>query len=260
MIGGTLPAGGGPTITVSPRTWLPACSVSSAVPAVPVVIVSVAVCEPARTTTAPSTVATAGSLLVTVTGVSTVAGVGSSGTVSVCWPLVGVMSCPSDWGLSTVTSTGSATIGGTVPAGGGPTITVSPRTSVPARSVSNAVPAVPVVTVSVAASEPARTTTAPSTVATAGSLLVTVTGVSIVAGVGNSGTVSVCWPLAGASSRPRERGSWATSPTAGASTLTVCCETGSLTETIAPARPRLEVAMTVVFPTAAPVIATRCSV
>src|SRR5207247_917091 len=200
MIGGTLPAGGGPTITVSPRTWLPACSVSSAVPAVPVVIVSVAVCEPARTTTAPSTVATAGSLLVTVTGVSAVAGVGSSGTVNVCWPLVGVMSCPSDCGLSTVPSPRAAALGGTLPAGGGPTITVSPRTSVPARSVSNAVPAVPVVTVSVAVSEPAGTTTLPSTVATAGSLLVTVTGVSTVAGVGSSGTVTVCWPLVRASS------------------------------------------------------------
>src|SRR5439155_61106 len=203
MIGGTLPAGGGPTITVSPRTWLPACSVSSAVPAVPVVIVSVAVCEPARTTTAPSTVATAGSLLVTVTGVSAVAGVGSSGTVNVCWPLVGVISCPSDWGLTTVTSTGAAMIGGTLPAGGGPTITVSPRTSVPARSVSNAFPSVPVPTVRVASPARPSSALAPSTVATAGSLLVTVTGVSIVAGVGNSGTVSVCWPLAGASSRPR---------------------------------------------------------
>src|SRR2546422_94674 len=129
MIGGTLPAGGVPTITVSPRTSAPARSVSSAVPAVPVVIVSVAVSEPAGTTTVPSTVATAGSLLVTVTGVSTVAGVGSSGTVTVCWPLVGEMSCPSDCGLSTVTSTGGAMIGGTLPAGGVPTITVSPRTS-----------------------------------------------------------------------------------------------------------------------------------
>src|SRR5437773_2513038 len=206
MIGGTLPAGGGPTITVSPRTSVPACSVSNAVPAVPVVIVSGAEGRRAGTATAPSTVAAAGSLLVTGTGVSTVAGVGSSGTVSVCWPLVGVMSCPSDWCLSTVTATGSATIGGTVPAGGGPTITVSPRTSVPARSVSNAVPAVPVVTVSVAASEPAGTTTLPSTVATAGSLLVTVTGVSTVAGVGSSGTVTVCWPPVRASSRPMDRG------------------------------------------------------
>src|SRR5205807_1003322 len=167
-IGGTLPAGGVPTMTVSSRTSVPAWRVKNALPAVPVVIVSVAVCEPARTTTAPSTVATAGSLLVTVTGVSTVAGVGSSGTVSVCRSLVGVITSPSDCGLSTVTSTGGAMIGGTLPAGGGPTITVSPRSSVPARSVSNAVPAVPVVTVSVAVSEPARTTTVPSTVATAG--------------------------------------------------------------------------------------------
>ena len=97
-------------------------------------------------------------------------------------------------------------IGGTLPAGGGPTITVSPRTSVPARSVSNAVPAVPVVTVSVAVSEPARTTTVPSTVATAGLVLVTVTGVSAAAGVGSIGTVTVCWPLARASSRPMDRG------------------------------------------------------
>src|SRR5436190_106994 len=206
MIGGTLPAGGGPTITVSPRTWLPACSVSSAVPAVPVVIVSVAVCEPARTTTAPSTVATAGSLLVTVTGVSAVAGVGSSGTSSEERRVGNEMSCPSASGLSTDTSTGAATIGGTLPAGGGPTITVSPRTSVPASRVSIAVPAVPVVIVSVAVFEPAGTTTVPSTVATAGSLLVTVTGVSTVAGVGSSGTVSVCWPLVGVMSCPSDWG------------------------------------------------------
>src|SRR5439155_1168720 len=131
-IGGTLPAGGVPTITVSCRTSIPAVIVKNAMPRVPVVIVNVAVCEPADTTTAPTTVATAGSVLVTVTGVSTVAGVGSSGTVRVCRPLVGVMSCPSDCGLSTVTSTGGAMIGGTLPAGGVPTITVSPRTSVPA--------------------------------------------------------------------------------------------------------------------------------
>src|SRR5206468_3362609 len=136
MIGGTLPAGGGPTITVSPRTWLPACSVSSAVPAVPVVIVSVAVCEPARTTTAPSTVATAGSVLVTVTGLSSVAGVGSSGTVNIRSLHVALPSCPADGAGSTATPAGGAMIGGTLPAGGGPTITVSPRTSVPARSVS----------------------------------------------------------------------------------------------------------------------------
>src|SRR5439155_1663524 len=244
-IGGTPPAGALPTVSVSPRTSVPAWRVSNAVPAVPVVIVNVAVCEPADTTTAPTTVATAGSVLVTVTGVSTVAGVGSSGTVRVCRPLVGVMSCPSDCGLSTVTSTGGAMIGGTLPAGGVPTITVSPRTSVPARRVSSAVPVVPVVIVSVAVCEPARTPNAPTTVATAGSLLVTVTGVSTAAGVGSSGTVSVWRPLVGAKSRPRERGGWATSPTAEASTLTVCCETGSLTETIAPAMPRLEVAMTV---------------
>src|SRR5438093_13236820 len=121
MIGGTLPAGGGPTITVSPRTWLPACSVSSAVPAVPVVIVSVAVCEPARTTTAPSTVATAGSVLVTVTGVSTVAGVGSSGTVSVCWPLAGAISRPSERGRWAASPTAGATSSGERRAGGGPT-------------------------------------------------------------------------------------------------------------------------------------------
>src|SRR3989442_6331129 len=120
-ISGKLPAGGVPSITVSPRTSVPAWRVSNAVPAVPVVIVSVAVCEPAGTTTAPTTVATAGSLLVTVTGVSTVAGVGSSGTVSVCWPLVGVMSCPNDRGRSTTTPAGGATIGGTVPGAGVPT-------------------------------------------------------------------------------------------------------------------------------------------
>src|SRR5439155_1466362 len=163
-------------------------------PAVPVVIVSVAVCEPARTTTAPSTVATAGSLLVTVTGVSAFAGVGSSGTVNVCWPLVGVMSSPSDCRRSTVTSTAAARIAATLPAAGCPTTTATQLYSLPVHDALPIFPAVPVVIVSVAVREPARTTTAPSTVATAGSVLVTVTGVSIVAGAGNSGTVSVCWP------------------------------------------------------------------
>src|SRR5213083_1709659 len=205
-IGGTLPAGGSPTITVSSRTSVPAVIVRNAMPRVPVVIVNVATCPPAGITTAPTTLATAGSLLRTVTGVSIVAGVGNSGTVSVCWPLPGTISCPAEGAGSTTTPAGGAMIGGTLPAGGVPTITVSPRTSAPARSVSSAVPAVPVVTVSVAVSEPAGTTTVPSTVATAGSLLVTVTGVSTVAGVGSSGTVTVCWPLVRASSRPMDRG------------------------------------------------------
>ena len=61
-------------------------------PRVPVVIVKVATCPPAGITTEPTTLATAGSLLRTVTGVSAVAGVDSSGTVNVCWPLPGTIS------------------------------------------------------------------------------------------------------------------------------------------------------------------------
>src|SRR5439155_251095 len=205
-IGGTLPAGGVPTITVSSRTCPPAVIVRNAMPCVPVATVSVATWLPTGITTEPTTLAIAGSLLLTVTGVSVVAGVGSNGTITVCRPLLGVISCPGDCGRSTVTATGGAMIGGTLPAGGVPTITVSPRTSVPAWRVSSAVPVVPVVIVSVAVCEPADTTTAPTTVATAGSVLVTVTGVSTAAGVGSSGTVSVRWPLVGVMSCPSDCG------------------------------------------------------
>src|SRR5205809_406442 len=128
-IGGTLPAGGVPTITVSSRTCPPAVIVRNAMPCVPVATVSVATWLPAGITTAPTTLAIAGSLLLTVTGVSTVAGVGSNGTVSVRSSVPRPISCPADGAVITSIATGGATISGTLPAGGVPTITVSPRTS-----------------------------------------------------------------------------------------------------------------------------------
>src|SRR5882762_5735625 len=79
--GGVMLGGGVPTMTVSERTLAPARSVITAVPGVPVAIVSVA--EPAGTTTGPTTWATPSFVLVTVIGVSWVTGVENSGTVNV---------------------------------------------------------------------------------------------------------------------------------------------------------------------------------
>jgi len=73
------------------------------------------------------------------------------------------MISPSEAGGRITTPTSGATTGGVVPAGGVPTMTVSERTLAPARSVITAVPGVPVAIVSVAVSEPAGTTTAPTT-------------------------------------------------------------------------------------------------
>ena len=149
----------------------------NAMPCVPVTIVTVATCEPAATITLPAIVATAGSLLVTVTGVFCAAGVGRTGTVRVCCPPSGTISIPAEGADGTTIPAGGATIGGTLPAGGVPTITVSSRTVAPTRNVRNATPFAPVATISGATCDPDGTTTGPTTLATAGSLLVTLTGV-----------------------------------------------------------------------------------
>src|SRR2546425_793426 len=164
----------------------------NAIPCAPVTIVTVATCEPAATITLPAIVATAGSLLVTVTGVLWLAGASSSGIVSEDWPVPGAMSCPAEAGVSTTRPTGAARIGGVLPGGGVPTTTVSPRTSVPARSVISALPGAPVAIVIVAVREPAGMTTDPTTLATAGSVLVVCTAVSWFAGVVSNGTVRLC--------------------------------------------------------------------
>src|SRR5206468_2430303 len=135
----------------------------NAMPCVPVTIVTVATCEPAATITLPAIVATAGSLLVTVTGVFCATGAGNTGTVSVCCSLPGTISIPAEGADGTMIPTGGATIAGTLPAGGVPTITVSSRTVEPARNVRNATPCDPVATMSAATCDPAGTTTGPTT-------------------------------------------------------------------------------------------------
>src|SRR5437879_3624144 len=232
--GGTLWSGGVPTITVSSRTSLPAFSLMNAMPCVPVTIVTVATCEPAATITLPAIVATAGSLLVTVTGVFCAAGVGSTGTVRVCCPPSGTISIPAEGADCTTIPAGGATIGGTRPAGGAPTITVSSRTVAPTRNVRNATPFTPVATISGATCDPAGTTTGPTTLATAGSLLVTVTGVLWLAGASSSGIVSEDWPVPGAMSCPAEAGVSTTRPTGAARIGGVLPGVGVPTTTVRP--------------------------
>src|SRR5256885_5116665 len=138
--GGVMLGGGVPTMTVSERTLAPARSVITAVPGVPAAIVSVAVSEPAGMTTVPTTRATPSFVLVTVTGVSWVAGVENSGTVNVCWRPASLMTCPAEGGRRIARPTGELARGGRLFGGGGPPVTGSPRASAPARSGSRATP------------------------------------------------------------------------------------------------------------------------
>ena len=170
------------------------------------------------------------------------------------------MTCPADGGRRTTTPTGDATSGGTLFGGGVPTMTVSPRTSVPARSVSRATPGVPVVTGSCATVEPAAIATPPATLATAALLVSTVTGVFATAGFASNLSVTVCCPLPAAASTPAEGGFCTLACVGGDCTLNVCCDASVLTETIALAGPRDDDASTVVLAAATPVTGTICSV
>src|SRR5882762_10405907 len=170
------------------------------------------------------------------------------------------MTCPADGGRTMTTPAGGATSGGTLFGGGVPTMTVSPRTSVPARRTSSATPGVPVVTVTCATCEPAAIATPPATLATAGLLLSTVTGVLTAAGLASSLSVTICCPLPAAESNPVEGGLCTLACVDADCTLNVCCDASGLTETIAPAVPRDDDASSVVLPTATPVTGMTCSV
>src|SRR5882724_7703587 len=158
------------------------------------------------------------------------------------------------------TPAGGATRGGTLFGDGVPTITVRPRTSVPARSVSKATPGVPVVTVTFATVDPAAIVTPAAIMATAGLLVSTVTGVMAAAGFASSLSVTVRCPLPAARSSPAEGGFCTLTSVGAACTLNVCCDASGLTETIEPAVPSDDDASTVVLPTATPVIGTTCAV
>ncbi len=84
----------------------------------------------------------------------------------------GTITSPADANGTITAPTGGANTGGVFSALGGPEITRSSRPSLPATSVTIALPAAPVVIAKVASVEPAGITTGPAIDATLGSLLV----------------------------------------------------------------------------------------
>src|SRR5688572_18309218 len=220
----------------------------------------VADCEPAATVTAPTTCATAGLVLVTVTGVVVAAGAGSSRTITLPWFASGWTRRPSDGADSTFTPTARAVTGAMTPASnGGPTTTVTSEVTPPAWSVNVAVPASPVVTGITASRLPGGMTTDAVTVATAGFDEVMVTGVSRPAGAGSSGNATDCAPFGATIIRPIVRTGVRVASAGSARTVTDF-ETGALTDATAHATPRVEVAVIVVAPTCAPLTMTVTSV
>src|SRR3954468_4280742 len=123
---------------------------------------------PAATTTGPSTTATFGSLLLTVTVVGATAGADSTVAFTVGCPPAALNTFPSCRCASTTTPTGLAITGGMVPGAGVPTPIVSSRVSFPARNVSVADPSTPATMVTLAKVAPAAITTGSTTVATLG--------------------------------------------------------------------------------------------
>src|SRR5262245_26210042 len=194
-------------------------------------------------------------LLETTTGVATVAGSLTSTSVTVACAACGVTMRPTDGAGTTKTPTGAATIAPSVPGGGAPTTTVICRTSLPARNVSVAVPATPVMIVTALPRSPIATLTGASTRATAGLLLVIVTFVTTVAGAFNNCTVIVRWPPGATMTRPTSGGASTCAPAIGLAIETVF-ETSGLTDATTAASPRAEVAVIVVFPNVVPPIGT----
>src|SRR5687768_4491149 len=161
------------------------------------------------------------------------------------------MSWPADGGRAIAIPAGRAKVIGVWFAAGVPTITVTDRTVSPARNVNTAVPSVPVTISSVVTLSPALIAAAVA-VATAGLLLVTETGVAVPAGTDKMVTATLTWRPAAVNTCPADGGSAIASPTSSANAVTVCPTMGSLTDTIATAVPRADVAMIVTLPTAAP--------
>ena len=140
---GVEPAGGAPTNTVRLRSSLPARIVSVAVPATPVTIEMSELCDPTGTSEAVAA-ATAGFELVIVTVVAAAAGVERTCTRVAVLCATGVTMEPTDGGFAMLNPTIGAVSSGVDPGGGGPTKTVTLRTSLPARMINVATPAAPV--------------------------------------------------------------------------------------------------------------------
>src|SRR5262245_53563102 len=143
--------------------------------------------------TFPRTLAIAGSLVATLTGVGDVARLDSSPMPTVCRPTVGVKMRPMNELPvgDTTTPTDGANTGGAF-ANGGPTMTVIWCVSPFALSVSTAVPFEPATIGMDAVRAPAAIDTVLVTVATLGLVLEIATVVSAAAGVESRVTVNVC--------------------------------------------------------------------
>ena len=171
-------------------------NVSVATPCEPLAIVTAADCEPAGMVTAPITETTLGSLLLTVTGVSTLTLLVTSRTpTDDCAPNPAyTRPMSAEAARMTTTAIGFEVTSGSSSGGGVPTTTESCRMSDPAWNVSVAMPCAPVWMLTLTDCEPAGTAIGPATVATAGLLLVTVTGVDAPAAFDSSGSANACWP------------------------------------------------------------------
>src|SRR5687768_7232936 len=139
-----------PTMTVNSWRTPSTSSVSVALPPAPVTMSMGATRLPvAIDTVALTTRTTVGSLLVTVTVRSAVAGTVSSTSPRVTCVPRGANACPMNGGEGMLTPTADGSGMGVWVAEGVPTITVTDLTVSPARSVSKAVPSFPATTVSV---------------------------------------------------------------------------------------------------------------
>src|SRR5439155_821536 len=185
---GTSVGAAAPLITVNRTVCPPIVTVITAAPAPDVVTPICATRSPTWTTTGPCTVATFGLLLDATPTRSATAGAPSRRTPMLAAVLRSRISTPACGAAATPKAAGRATIGGTGALPVAPTLTVKSRTSPPALNTRDAMPSLPVTTVTVTVREPAWITGAPSTRAIDGFELVTRTGVSAGAGVDRSNT------------------------------------------------------------------------
>src|SRR3954462_1317785 len=137
---------------------------------------AVASCDPAAMVTGPTTRATFGLLLLTVTSVAVAAGFARMATLNTDCPPGAANKRPPDGGGTSTIPTGAASVGGAASSAGLPTTIVNWMMSLPTWNVRVAVPGAPVTMAIVAVFAPCAITIGPETDATAGLLLVTVTG------------------------------------------------------------------------------------
>ena len=249
---GVEPAGGAPTNTVRLRSSLPARIVSVAVPATPVTIEMSELCDPTGTSEAVAA-ATAGFELVIVTVVAAAAGVERTCTRVAVLCATGVTMEPTDGGFAMLNPTIGAVSSGVDPGGGGPTKTVTLRTSLPARMINVATPAAPVMISFDALCSPAATPPLVA-VATPGFVLMIETAVAAPAGAESTWTSVVVVCPGAVPMNPADGGFAIAVPIDVASGDSSLPGTTALTDTLAAAVPCVDDPRTVVAPAATPAI------